>query len=355
MRTIEGQAHYGWKLLALAVAVSWTAPMAWPQRRPAPSEPPSVAWKEVLTGKPTDYVKSVHECQHCHRAETLEFEKTAHAEIKLPTGHPVATCAICHGPDKAHADAEEAAGDNEAKQQAAAKLIFAFRSNPKENAERCLACHITSSQQENFAHSQHAFAGVTCNDCHSAHLVEAIEHPNRKLIQTAQEQFFDVPRLPIQNQWLLDGQLRKPQPDLCYTCHATIEAQFALPMHHRVPEGLMKCTDCHNPHGTNNQAMLRAANWETCVKCHVEKRGPFVYEHPVARVEGCITCHNPHGSVNNFMLARREGRLLCLQCHTGFHTQAGVPHGRLGFQTSGECVRCHVEIHGSNFDPNFLR
>lgn len=55
------------------------------------------------------------------------------------------------------------------------------------------------------------------------------------------------------------------------------------------------------------------------------------------------------------LLARREGRELCLQCHAGFGGQVQVPHGRFSFQTSGECVRCHAAIHGSNFDANFLR
>jgi predicted CXXCH cytochrome family protein len=87
----------------------------------------------------------------------------------------------------------------------------------------------------------------------------------------------------------------------------------------------------------------------------VEKRGPYVYEHPAVRVEGCAVCHNPHGSTNRMLLVRREGRQLCLQCHTGFHGQDGVPHSRLGFQTSGECTRCHVSVHGSNLDGDFLR
>ncbi len=115
----------------------------------------------------------------------------------------------------------------------------------------------------------------------------------------------------------------------------------------------MKCTDCHSPHGTSNRATLRQSGWETCVQCHVEKRGPFVFEHSAVKVEGCTICHTPHGSVNRMLLARREERFLCLQCHVDPFA-VNVPHGRLGFQTRGECVRCHANIHGSNFDANFL-
>ena len=171
----------------------------------------------------------------------------------------------------------------------------------------------------------------------------------------AQANFFQLPQLADETRWLHNSLLKRSEPALCYACHLTVQAQFALPEHHRVPEGLMKCSDCHNPHGTENFVSLNNPSWETCVKCHVEKRGPYVFEHPAVKIEGCVSCHNPHGSSNNMLLVRREGRQLCLQCHTGFHSQAAVPHSRLGFQTSGECLRCHVTIHGSNLDVNFLR
>lgn len=293
-------------------------------------------------------------CETCHRPEFLEFGKTAHAHLTFG-GKPVMECETCHGPGKAHVDAEKNADGDDAKTAAAGKLIFAFHGSPKQNVAPCMTCHISSKEQDFFEHGEHAAHGVSCSDCHAAHLVTEIKDQSAGGLQSAQAQFFQVPRLPDEARWLHNSLLKEAQPTICYTCHATVQAQFALPVHHRVPEGLMKCTDCHNPHGTMNHASLNKINSDTCLNCHVEKSGPYVYEHAAVRVEGCVTCHNPHGSDNNMMLVRREERELCLQCHTGFHSQAQVPHSRLGFQTSGECTRCHVSIHGSNFDPDFVQ
>jgi predicted CXXCH cytochrome family protein len=287
---------------------------------------------------------------------TLKGNAGGAAKPTAAAGSPMVTgCETCHGPGKAHADAEQNAAGDAAKEAAGSKLIFSFHANPKENSERCMICHNTSKQQELFPHSQHQEAGVSCNECHTLHLVIETKNQNRRSLSSAQASFFQAPQLRDSVRWSQNSMLTQSEPDLCFKCHGNIQALFALPVHHRVPEQLIKCTDCHNPHGSINRASLNNPRWETCVKCHVEKRGPYLYEHPAVRVEGCVICHNPHGSTNRMLLVRREGRQLCLQCHTGFHAQSGVPHGRLGFQTSGECVRCHVSIHGSNFDPNFLR
>jgi predicted CXXCH cytochrome family protein len=321
------------------------------QTNPAAPAPSSVTAVRVSIGASGNYV-GIDRCRSCHKSEFTEFGKTPHATIPQHKDS-VTGCEACHGAGKLHADAEEAAHGDDAKTVAAARLIFAFGSNPKENSQRCLQCHDTSKQQSSFDHSTHATHGVSCNDCHSAHLTDAAENPKRELLQGAQAKFFSVPLLPEEDRWLSGSLLRKSQPELCYQCHADVRAQFALPVHHRVPEGAMKCTDCHTPHGTSNQHELTQAGWETCIQCHAEKRGPYVFEHAAVKVEGCIACHMPHGSVNRQLLARREERMLCLQCHTA-PAGVNVPHSRMGFQTSGTCTRCHSVIHGSNFDPDFL-
>lgn len=319
------------------------------QTRPEAVEPPSMSTNGI-PGAGGNYVGSDH-CVLCHDAEAAQFSKTVHARLKAERPGQIVGCEMCHGPGKAHADYyESGVPDTRSTNE---KQLYAFRGSPTENSSRCMRCHITSRDEREFDRSIHARHAVDCNECHAAHLLNPASRPLRNTVAAAQQTFFSVPLLPEETRWLHNSLLRKPQPDLCAACHGNVLAQFALPTHHRVPEGAMKCTDCHNTHGTSNRAMLRQSGWETCVQCHVEKRGPFVFEHSAVKVEGCIICHTPHGSVNRMLLVRREERFLCLSCHVD-PVAANVPHGRLGFQTRGDCTRCHSVIHGSNFNVDFL-
>lgn len=357
----------------LAALLFLSATSALGQKMPEAAQGPSVTPSFIETN-PNDYA-GIDRCRSCHKPEYREYEKTAHAKISVPGKEYISGCEVCHGPGKAHSDAIEAAEGEEGKTKLALQEhpifsfsvnekitqalkqfpIFHFRANSKENAARCLFCHVSSKQQEFFEHSAHVAHGMSCDQCHTGHLVREVKDQSKGPLSYPQGHFFEVPQLPDEARWLHSSLLKESEPKLCFGCHQTVQAEFSLPVHHRVPEGFMKCTDCHNPHGSLNHASLRRPNFESCVQCHVEKRGPYVYEHASVKVEGCATCHNPHGSTNRMLLVRREGRQLCLQCHTGFHAQAQVPHSRLGFQTSGECTRCHVAIHGSNFDPTLLR
>ena len=337
---------------AASVGVALLPLMASAQTRPAAGEADSIAVGATPAISSPGYVGSEN-CRSCHKPEFQEFNKTVHSHLKPLKEGQVVGCEACHGPGKAHADAEQAAHGEDAATAAANKLIFAFKGNAAQDSERCLQCHNSSHEQSEFSKSEHARHGVGCNSCHATHLVEAARDPNHRTLAGAQAMFFSVPQLGAETRWLTSSLLKESQPKLCGECHLNVVSQFTLPNHHPVPEGAMKCSDCHSPHGTSNRNMLREAGWETCVRCHVEKRGPWVFEHASVRVEGCVTCHTPHGSVNKLLLVRREERFLCLSCHVET-TAINVPHGRMGFQTSGACTRCHVSIHGSNFDVDFL-
>jgi predicted CXXCH cytochrome family protein len=356
MRTASPMAMGMRRLLLVAVGLLCVETPVLAQRRPATTTSSSITWRAPEAGHAEDYVGS-ERCRSCHKAEFTEFEKTPHARTTGAPAGAITGCEVCHGPGKAHAEGEEGAHGDDQRMAAAARLIFRFDGTPRENAGRCLTCHTSGRSQQNFAHSEHFMHGVACQDCHSAHLTEAADAaagaaPLRT--RSAQARLFAVPEIGVESAWLQGSLLTRPQPALCFRCHADVQAAFTLPTHHRVPEGLMTCTDCHEPHGTMNPTALRGVRFDACLTCHADKRGPFVFEHASVQVEGCIACHTPHGSVNRMLLTRREGRFLCLECHvTPF--AANTPHSRLGFQARGECTRCHVAIHGSNFNADFLQ
>ena len=271
-------------------------------------------------GASTEYVGS-ETCKTCHEELYTGWEKSPHWKQTFKEGGIAKHgCEDCHGPGSEHV----AGGGDVSK-------IFVFgKDHPaKEMNARCLACHSSDSEQFKAINSVHANNDVSCISCHSPHHAETKEFL-----------------------------LRTPEPQLCYSCHLQQKAQFDMPFHHRVNEGLIQCSDCHNPHGTVTPKQVRtSATQDTiCFKCHTEKQGPFVYEHAPVKIDGCQSCHQVHGGPNPHMLKLSNVNLLCLQCHTtSFSSAPGAPsfHNQGTFFQS--CVLCHSQIHGSNFDATFFK
>jgi DmsE family decaheme c-type cytochrome len=275
-------------------------------------------------------------CKTCHADVWANFYKNPHYKsLAAGDAPPERTgCESCHGPGKAHV---EARGGK-------TTIPRAFSLMPaKAVMEACLTCHASNFDKSNIQRSEHTLNGVVCTACHSIH-------------HSATPKYL----------------LAKKQNETCYGCHANVRAQFEMPSHHRVNEGFMQCSDCHNPHGafaatwgmgSRPRMVERALDVESpCLKCHVDKRGPFVYEHPSVRVEGCQACHMPHGSMNAKLLTRPVVFTICLECHSGGGT--GTRHAGVDLQTARhnlldpkfqKCTLCHVRIHGSNADFYFLR
>jgi len=275
-------------------------------------------------------------CRGCHTALWNAFSGNAHfASYALKNKPPEQTgCEGCHGPGRAHV----LAGGKKA-------LIRSFPAlTAEQQSAACLSCHARDLHMANQQVSSHAEAGVSCTSCHSVH------HS-----KTAQ--------------YLLSAE----QKELCYGCHSDVRAQFSMPFKHRVNEGTIACSDCHNPHGTfaSTSAMgIRPKmvdraldNEEPCMKCHSDKRGPFVFEHAAIRVDGCKSCHVPHGSTNAKLLTRPVAFTMCLECHNGAGTFGRENLGVFRLNSTHNlldpkyqhCTSCHARIHGSNSDQYFLR
>jgi DmsE family decaheme c-type cytochrome len=260
-------------------------------------------------------------CRGCHDDIAKTYDHGPHWKTMLNhRGVQYQGCEACHGPGKAHA---EAGGD-------ITKIIRFKTLSREQSSKRCLSCHEFGEEHANFLRSEHLKNNVGCIDCHSAH------HPKieRALLTMA-------------------------QPMLCYSCHMEIKPQFSKPVHHRVNEGLMACSNCHNPHGGFLTRQLRstAAQDQVCFGCHTDKAGPFVFEHAPVKTEGCVVCHTPHGSSNPRLLKRSQVNLLCLECHTLTVDSAAPAIPSFHNQTTKyqACTMCHVAIHGSNSDRDFFK
>ena len=201
----------------------------------------------------------------------------------------------------------------------------------------CLTCHLNQPTQVGRLESSHAKNQIACTTCHKMHSSEPLV----------------VRKADATNK-------------LCASCHLNEWAQFQRPFHHKLPEGDMRCVDCHNPHGSIRPAMQQsfAANEPGCFKCHGDKRGPFTFEHAPLRFEGCQACHEPHGSANARMLTRADVRFVCLECHANLPPDprpakvAGVvPPAFHDFRSPvfQNCTVCHQKIHGSHVDRNLLK
>jgi DmsE family decaheme c-type cytochrome len=135
--------------------------------------------------------------------------------------------------------------------------------------------------------------------------------------------------------------------DTCFQCHKDRRAQMARTSHMPLREGKMTCSNCHQPHGTGNDSLLREASInDSCYKCHAEKRGPMLFEHLPVR-ENCLNCHDAHGSINEYLLKASRPRL-CQECHNLGHALTSGQFATTPVGIARGCQNCHTKIHGSN-------
>ena len=178
--------------------------------------------------------------------------------------------------------------------------------------ETCLTCH------EKFAKGQvvHQAVKDSCMDCHGE-----MESP----YQT-----------PHKSKGKFKNGLSAAVPELCYGCHA--KKNFSGKLNHD-PAFTGECAECHNPHGSDNFALLTKSPSESCAECHASlKKQKHVLAgisgkgHPVG-LEGrtqpvedplrpgkpfyCGSCHESHRGDFDKLLRHdpKLGMQVCSKCH----------------------------------------
>jgi predicted CXXCH cytochrome family protein len=300
---------------------------------------------QTATVSADDYVGS-ETCKACHEGQFKNFGGTKHAKLGEVASwkNKAQGCESCHGPGKAHVDG---GGDK-------TKIVTFKGKNSKEISETCLSCHAGKESHNNFRRGEHWRNDVGCTDCHSSHGGD-YGHEKAGSSTYINDVSSDNPNRATQLM------LKSSEPQLCISCHSETKAQFSKPFHHKVLEGTMKCSDCHNPHGgfESKQTKLAVGADAACVKCHGDKQGPFAFEHAPIKTEGCSACHTPHGSSNPKLLTRSSVRQLCIECHSEItNVDSGAapqaPHNQTQTRYIN-CTICHAKIHGSNASNRFFR
>jgi DmsE family decaheme c-type cytochrome len=283
-----------------------------------PNAPPVDAGPIATTPQPpqgADQYAGEETCLTCHEDQKKGYHGSPHARALDPRSPAAAAgCESCHGPGKAHVEAD---GDT-------TKIKRFTGARPSEVNETCLTCHDRGAHAA-WEGSAHDARNLSCTSCHGVH-----EYKSEK------------------------SQLKKAtQTETCASCHQDKSAKLKRTAHMPVREGKMECSSCHDPHGSiSNVRLLKVGSSvnESCVSCHTEKRGPYLYEHAPTS-ESCATCHDPHGSSNERMLVAKTP-MLCQRCHVHARHPATIyDSAQMKTSTrafSRSCVQCHQAIHGTN-------
>lgn len=215
----------------------------------------------------------VNVCAMCHIDFARRWANLDHSKkmLKANTAQPGAGCESCHGPGGKHV-----AGDR--------KSITSWGSaSLAQKSAICLQCHAGKVESQQWNDGPHAKKDLTCTVCHEVHYA------------TKQEKM-----------------LRESQNDTCLGCHADLKKAVTDKTHHPLPEDVLTCTSCHNPHGSKNAKLLLEPKAKLCGTCHgtdvpkpdSHKDSEWVQKHgPTAKkdTKQCLMCH--------------DQKDFCNQCH----------------------------------------
>jgi len=252
-------------------------------------------------------------CANCHANAPIVWAGKHGTKGDGRTPIANAACATCHGDPTEHLKSFS---------NPMPRRFSKMGANEKNQV--CLTCH-QGRTRIHWQGSTHERNDVACASCHKIH--------------TAHDKARD----------------KQTQTEVCFTCHKEQRVQITRPSRHPIREGLVACSDCHNPHGSVGPSMVLRDNVnDTCYTCHMEKRGPFVRTHQPVQ-ENCAICHNPHGTTTPNLLRLRPP-FLCQQCHEPTSHRGNVA-SLTGTSTGANtlargCLNCHTNIHGTNNPAN---
>jgi predicted CXXCH cytochrome family protein len=147
---------------------------------------------------------------------------------------------------------------------------------------------------------------------------------------------------------------RKAGVDLCRGCHnAKMNEIMGRKRVHWPVVDKMSCQNCHNPHASRENDLLKGPQVALCGGCHtdtIERLDKSAVKHKPAVEGNCTKCHMPHSSNNVSLLDNTSPINLCGSCHD-WQKHSSHPIGEKAIDKRNrnitlDCSSCHAP-HGS--------
>lgn len=286
-------------------------------------------------------------CLDCHDPHASAFSNQLNKEM-------TDLCSTCHPQAMVWSDAEvlhPPAADGECMTCHKPHASTNDHLLVNQAAALCLDCHETTNAFYT-AHKGFKIDKADCATCHDPHSSQVAG-----LLRANQHSPFKAGNCKTCHTQVSTGDFSfgGEVADLCEKCHRSIAGNMELANHQHL-EMENSCVNCHNPHASNQTALVKSEQKRMCFNCHF-KGEDYPKEHNAYMTHDgmdCTNCHAPHGSDSQNMLKRIDVRL-CSDCHVRAH-KVSHPVGEdiVNPKTGGSmnCLSCH-QLHGADYE-NYL-
>jgi DmsE family decaheme c-type cytochrome len=267
-------------------------------------------------------------CFGCHKdiGETVRTSKFKHSPVEQG-------CLSCHG---AH-------GSDQAGHLLKATV-----------PSLCINCHKPGTAASQAQHMKYPVGTASCTSCHDPHgsnqpaLLQNTVHPALKSGGCHQCHESADSATPFAT--------KRPGYELCKGCHSEmINTVLGKKRLHWPVADKKGCVNCHNPHASRYDKLLKGDQRQLCGTCHddtLKRNAVVAVKHAPVEGGACSACHSPHASDTVYLADKPSIVALCTACHD-YSAHSAHPIGEKAVDPRNknlrvDCLSCHTG-HGTEF------
>ncbi len=218
----------------------------------------------------------------------------------------------------------------------------------------CVTCHKSDNPAFVSRHNGYPVGRANCTSCHDPHgsnqpalLLNNVHPP---LSTGACNQCHEAPNAA--NPFAT----KRAGFELCKGCHNDmVNATMAKGQLHWPVADKKGCVNCHNPHASKQQKLLKADTGQLCGTCHsdtLKRIAATPVKHVPVDGGNCTACHSPHSADGVYLIDGTSIGKTCAKCHD-YEQHSAHPIGEKAIDPRNknlrvDCLSCH-RAHGTEF------